>query len=890
MFAMLLVGLSFPSQSSVYAAPALTITPLTWNIIGLDSNDPASGPYLFPVGARVCSAGATTTTVKFVWDDGSNAYNGDPYINLRSSPSNSASSITLTFPAAGCQDAYFEVQVTKVAGAYNKTRRYHITAENPGGTDLVSTPTPRELYVEHLISQNRNGITDVKWNGVSIPAGGTMNLLVGNIYTIDLVGGTATQGYNQFESFINFPNTIFQIVSKTANTPDGVLTDYAANSSPYINGGAQPVIDYRGLYADACLWDNDPGSPNYRSCIGGDGKTGGAPVTTSYTIKVIRGAGTTQTLNSLLYDFSGSSYHYNADAGVGARHARIIGPSSITIQKSFSPRAIAPSGTSTMTIRLSNPTTENLTGVHFDDAFPTTPAAMTVAAPLSSSNTCSGTLQDNLGGSLGAGAVGIRLFNGMLAANSSCTISVSVTVPAAPTSGDYDNKTGNLFIDLGGTDTDTTQFGEDSLKVASTPACTPGQSLAQWTFPTGFSVTGPAPSTGTGTALPGTGLTSTAFAEGADSWGSNGNITTGTTLVLANDEYLEFALNTSLYSSVSFTFDAARKNNANSPPGMAIYYSNTSGNGTGTEPNAALYSSAAALPTGTTGFTSFGRFTITPSGATTYVRIYIFNSANTNSGSDEFIDNLTFTGCKLPAPAPTITKTFRNSAGTVDVASVLRGTTSVLRFSILNTASGSQALTGLSFTDTLPLGLDVASPSSAQCGGTLSGSRLPATGFAPGVVTDLSHVPHETYLATGEITLEIPDLGVHLPVVGVPKKDGTWNVSWLGNQAGWLEGSAFPSWNGNSVLTGHVYLASGLPGPFVSLDKLKYSDRIIIHAYGQKYIFAVQTNTLVDPKDTSVIKHDEKSWLTLITCKDYDEKTGTYRKRVVVRAVLVSID
>jgi LPXTG-site transpeptidase (sortase) family protein len=719
-FTMLLAGLLFPSQFSVHAAPTLTIAPLTWNIIGLDSNDPVSGPSLFPVGVRVCSAGATTSTVKFVWDDGNNAYNGDTYINLRSSPSDSASSITLSFTAAGCQDAYFEVQVTKVAGAYNKTRRYHITAENPGGADLVSTPTPRELYVEHLISQNRNGITDVRLNAVSIPAGGTMNLLVGNIYTIDLVGGTATQGYNQFESFINFPNTIFQIISKTANTPDGVLTDYAANSSPYISGGTQPVIDYRGLYADACLWDNDPGSPNYRSCIGGDGKTGGAPVTTSYMIKVIGGAGTTQTLNSLLYDFSGSSYHYNSDAGIGIRFARIIGPSSVTVQKSFLPRVIAPSGTSTMTIRLSNPTTENLTGVHFDDAFPATPAAMTVAAPLSSSNTCGGTLQDNLGGSLGAGDAGIRLINGTLAANSSCTITVSVTVPPAPANGDYDNKTADLFINLGGTDTDTTQFGEDILKVASAPACTPGQSIAQWIFPAGFSVNSPVPSTGTATASPGIGLTPTDFAEGTDAWGSNGNITTGTTLVLANDEYLEFALNTSLYSSVNFTFDAARKNNANSPTGLAIYYSNSSGNGAGTEPNAALYNSATALPTGATGFTGFGPFTITPSGATTYVRIYLFNSGNINPGSDEFVDNVTFTGCKLPSPAPTITKTFRNAAGTADVSFILRGSTSVLRFTISNTASGSQALTGISFTDTLPLGLDVASPGSAQCGGTLT--------------------------------------------------------------------------------------------------------------------------------------------------------------------------
>jgi LPXTG-site transpeptidase (sortase) family protein len=169
-------------------------------------------------------------------------------------------------------------------------------------------------------------------------------------------------------------------------------------------------------------------------------------------------------------------------------------------------------------------------------------------------------------------------------------------------------------------------------------------------------------------------------------------------------------------------------------------------------------------------------------------------------------------------------------------------------------------------------------------------SQLPATGFAPNVVTDLSNVPHETYLAAGDVTVEIPSLGVRIPIVGVPKKNGTWNVSWLGDQAGWLAGSAFPSWNGNSVLTGHVYLANGLPGPFISLGKLKYGDRIIIHAYGQKYTFAVQTNTVVNPNDSTVMKHEEKPWLTLVTCKDYDEKTGTYKNRLAVRAILVRVD
>ena len=46
----------------------------------------------------------------------------------------------------------------------------------------------------------------------------------------------------------------------------------------------------------------------------------------------------------------------------------------------------------------------------------------------------------------------------------------------------------------------------------------------------------------------------------------------------------------------------------------------------------------------------------------------------------------------------------------------------------------------------------------------------------------------------------------------------------------------------------------------------------------------------MDAKDGSVFQHEEKPWLTLLTCKEYDEKTKTYRKRVVVRAVLVKVE
>ena len=74
------------------------------------------------------------------------------------------------------------------------------------------------------------------------------------------------------------------------------------------------------------------------------------------------------------------------------------------------------------------------------------------------------------------------------------------------------------------------------------------------------------------------------------------------------------------------------------------------------------------------------------------------------------------------------------------------------------------------------------------------GSAAPLTGFAPGRITDLSGLPVTTYNASNDVTLEVPALKLSMPVVGIPMKDSTWDVNWLLNQAGWLEGSAFPGY------------------------------------------------------------------------------------------------
>jgi len=164
---------------------------------------------------------------------------------------------------------------------------------------------------------------------------------------------------------------------------------------------------------------------------------------------------------------------------------------------------------------------------------------------------------------------------------------------------------------------------------------------------------------------------------------------------------------------------------------------------------------------------------------------------------------------------------------------------------------------------------------------------LPETGFAPGRVTAIP--PQKVAYAATEMVLEIPRLGVSVPIVGIPRTDDGWDLTWLWNRAGWLEGTAFPTWAGNTAITAHVYLPNGQPGPFVHLGRLMWGDRIVIRAYGQQYIYEVRRVRLVAPDDLSVLRHEEHDWLTLITCRDYDPRHDTYRQRLVVQAVLIEV-
>jgi uncharacterized repeat protein (TIGR01451 family) len=350
--ALLMFLFGFWGAQTAYAG--LTITPTSWNVIGLDSNNVNSGPDTFQIGARICNTGGTAVTNvsgTFVWD----SFNS--YINLKAGNSASATSLA----SGSCVDFYYPVIVTRTSAAYNATRGYHITVTGDSVVS-VSTPTPRELFVEHLISQNRNSVNSIT---------GPTTVYVGQTYNYTVNASTATQGYEQLEAFLDLSNIIFQVqaISTTYTAPSG-----ATNNK---------------FYADACGWDNNPLSATYRSCIGPvnypGGKAGGTVITT-YTVKVLS-TGTT-TAGTLVLDFSGSSYHYNSDYGVQLISITALPPLTpdLTITKSHTGNFTQGQTGATYSITVTNSGLANSSGtVTVTD---TLPAGLTATAISGTNWTC----------------------------------------------------------------------------------------------------------------------------------------------------------------------------------------------------------------------------------------------------------------------------------------------------------------------------------------------------------------------------------------------------------------------------------------------------------------------------------------------------------------------
>lgn len=443
------VGLAVAPAS---AAPALTVTPVTFNVVGLDSNNVNAGPNSFPVGARVCNTGdaaATNVNATFAWTT-SNAY-----LSLSSGASRSLPSIG----AGTCRDAFFTVDVARNTSAYDTSRRYTITATADGGVSAVS-PSPREIYVEHLVSQNRNSIATIA---------GPTSVYVGDTVTYTLDGATATQGYEQLETFLTLSPDIFQMESVTATY-----------SSP--TGGTNDKV-----WADACRFDFDPTSANYLSCVGpnlyGSGNAGGT-VHLSYTAKVI-GSGSAS-LTAMIYDFSGSSFHYNSDYGAKVLSATAYPSADVQVASQHTdPFTRGTTDTYTWTVSNAGPSAAGALTVSS-----TLPASVSYVSGTGAGTTCGAVGQlvtCTLPGGLAVGAsVPITLG---VAVSASAAASFTPTVTATSVTSDP-NTTNNTVSDptttIGGTTTTTEAptTTTSTTELAPAPTTTTSTSVAPMTTTT----------------------------------------------------------------------------------------------------------------------------------------------------------------------------------------------------------------------------------------------------------------------------------------------------------------------------------------------------------------------------------------------------------------------
>lgn len=292
------------------AAAQLKIDPITWDVIGLDTDDVTKGTNTYPVGVRVCNTGDATALilqVNFYWDD-PNA----TYLTLSGSQTQTLASLA----ASACQDFYFTVVVNRTPLAFNTARAYHISASAQGIAE-VSTPQSRQLWVERLTYQEQSTLSAIF---------GPSDVALGTTYTFYYLIENLSL-YQQLVHEIDFPLDIFHI--------DSISTTY---TNPVAGANDRP-------YADACLWNNDPLSATYLECTT-TGSVGGN-IEVSYTVSVI-GVGSVN-LSPMVYGYGSSAFTYLKNSANPPLAVRAYDPT-------------APTATATATATLTPTNTATATG------------------------------------------------------------------------------------------------------------------------------------------------------------------------------------------------------------------------------------------------------------------------------------------------------------------------------------------------------------------------------------------------------------------------------------------------------------------------------------------------------------------------------------------------
>jgi len=115
----------------------------------------------------------------------------------------------------------------------------------------------------------------------------------------------------------------------------------------------------------------------------------------------------------------------------------------------------------------------------------------------------------------------------------------------------------------------------------------------------------------------------------------------------------------------------------------------------------------------------------------------------------------------------------------------------------------------------------------------------------------------------------------------------SWDLTFLQDRAGHLQGTSALGEKGNYVLAGHVELKDGRTGPFAFVHRLKPGDSIAVLSDNpdQPVVMRYKVTEIkrVKPDNFDAIRNHGHEELTLITCTDWDGKQ--YQSRIVVHAI-----
>ena len=143
----------------------------------------------------------------------------------------------------------------------------------------------------------------------------------------------------------------------------------------------------------------------------------------------------------------------------------------------------------------------------------------------------------------------------------------------------------------------------------------------------------------------------------------------------------------------------------------------------------------------------------------------------------------------------------------------------------------------------------------------------------------------------GQITLDVPRPDAVIEIPAIDLRVGVYETEYFSDMykymrygAGMYPETAQPGTRGNLCMAAH---RTGPSNFFANLDKLKKGDELYLYHEDKGYKYSVESVTVVDRDDWSVVKPLSYAAITMTTCQAADGVSNA--KRLVVRARMVGM-